>query len=140
MNPTDVPVPPITLCDSGNLDVFADVASAVHDIDLEDVRNGRKAVDSRGMPLYVVDNGAWPIDLRVAENAESAADDLERRLRDAIRNLGPDRVGLPGFEAAPLATLLDALLRFQVGTPFESRLSKLFGNLRRRDRATRSTD
>lgn len=92
MEPTSVPVPPITLLETVDLDVFADVASAVHDIDLDDVRNGRLAFDSVGRPLRVVSNGDWPVDLVVAEDCEAAPGELEVRLRNAIRRLGADWV------------------------------------------------
>jgi hypothetical protein len=129
------PVPPITLRDGWNVDVFADVESAVNNMDLDDVREGRTAFDSVGSPLRIVDNGDWPIDLVVDENADPIPEDLELWLRTVLRDLGPDWVGLPDFESAPLATLLVALLRFQVGVPYERRLMRLSGHLRGRDGA-----
>jgi hypothetical protein len=67
-----------------------------------------------------VSNGDWPVDLVVAEDCEAAPGELEIRLKSAIRRLGADWVGLAEFESAPLATLLDTMLRFQTGIPYES--------------------
>ncbi len=126
----DRPVAPITIYDNGDLDVFEDIKSAVHDLEIDDV-GVRKAFDSLGRPLRVVDNGTWPVDMVIDVNAEPAPNDLTMWLRTAIRNLGPDWVGLPGFESASLAALLDALLRFQVGVPYEGPFTKLLKVVRR---------
>ncbi|QGG42237.1 hypothetical protein [Aeromicrobium yanjiei] len=134
MELTAVPVPPITLVHDADLDVFHDVPSAVHDIDLDDVRHGRRAFDSRGVPLQIVDNGDWPVDLVIAEGATPAPTELEQHLKDAIRQMGGERVGLPGFESASLATVLDAVLRFQAGVPCKTRLPRLLAKVTRRFR------
>lgn len=131
MEPAVVPVPPITLVHDDDLDVFADIPSAVHDIDLDDVRDGCRAFDSRGVPLRIVDNGDWPVDLVIPEGAAPAPAELERHLKDTVRRIGGERVGLPELESASLATLLDAVLRFQAGVPYESRLARLLRNATR---------
>lgn len=134
MQPVDLsPVPPITLRLGADLDVFADVASAVHDTDLDDVREGRTAHDGLGTPLRFVDNGDWPIDLEVDHDAEPVPDDLREWLRQAFRTLGSARVGLLeiDIDSASLHELLREMLRLQTGLPQRSPLRRLIGILRR---------
>lgn len=121
--------PPIVLCDDGDLDVFENVASAVHDLELADIHE-RRAFDSLGRPLKVVDNGSWPVDMLLAEGAEPVAEELSSRVKDFIQQVGPDWVGIPEFESASLDELLGAVLRFQAGTPYESLASRLLKRIR----------
>lgn len=132
MSPTDDrPRPPITLHDDVDLDVFADVATAVHDLEPAD-DEPRAAFDSLGRALKIIDDGSWPVDLIVAAGVEPRPDELTSQLRAAVRRIGPDRVGIPEPESASLDELLEGVLHFQTGTPYESTMSRLLKRLRGR--------
>ncbi|MGJ9421313.1 hypothetical protein [Aeromicrobium sp. CF3.5] len=137
MSGNERPVPPITLYDHGDLDVFADVALACLDLEIYDAaEDGRQAFDSRGTPLRIVTRGYDVVDIVVAENALPVPQDLETWLRNYIRSTDPDSVGLPNFESASLDTLLISVLRDQAGVPYEGPVAKVLRILRGRKRAS----
>lgn len=136
MSVHDRPTPPITLYDHGDLDVFADVALACLDLEIYDAaEDGSQAFDSRGTPLRIVTRGYDVVDLVVAENAQPVPHDLEVWLKNYIRKVGPDSVGLPNFESASLDTLLISVLHDQAGVPYEGPVAKVLRILRGRRRA-----
>jgi hypothetical protein len=104
------PRPPITIDDNGDLEVYEDVGSACADCEVYDVHK-LGAFDSHGVRLHFVTPGYQVVDL-VITDGEPVPGDLATRLRGFIRRVGPDRVGLRGFESEPLAILLEALLAF----------------------------
>lgn len=57
--------------------------AGIHDLDMEDVET-RKAYDSLGRRLIVLDNGSWPVDMVVNPDAEPIPEELTTWSRDVI--------------------------------------------------------
>lgn len=118
------PVPPITVDDNGDLEVYADIASACHDLEIYGIHE-LAAFDSLGRPLQIETHGYDVIGMQVVDGVEPVPNDLARRLKTYIERLGPDRVQMPDFEDAELDVLLDGLLQFFLAGPtFETGTSR----------------
>lgn len=79
----------------------------------------------------MVDNGSWPTALVTVHDATPVPDELARWIKDAIGQVGPERVGLASYETAPLDVLLDAWLTFQTGDRYTGRFASWILSLRR---------
>ncbi len=112
MDAANVPLPPIVLDDSGDIQVFPSVEAACREIEAIDVKEGvYEAFDTRGRRLYLSVDG----DRVTADLASPIVDDsveLLNRLRRFISRVGAERVGVTEPETAALSTLLQSLLIF----------------------------
>lgn len=108
-----LPTPPITIDEGGDIQVYPSVASACSDLESIDVLEGIYcAFDSRGNILQIHTSGHHVTGMSLIPGEFPDPDGLSRRLRSFIAVVGPDLVGLVDYEHAPLPALLDALLDF----------------------------
>lgn len=115
--PDPVPSLPLVVDDSGELSLFLSVAAASRDLEAVDVRDGAYeafAADGRRIALEVDDDA---VRLRLDPAGGDGPDELARRLRAYVAQLGPDLRGgarvdeLEPGELLPLVAELQGLVR-----------------------------
>jgi hypothetical protein len=106
-------VPPIVICGDGLCEVYPTIAVACQAVEAIDVNDDLyEAFDSTGSPLLFVTRGnRVSIEVPLRSTPDPVA--LGRRLRDYIREVGADRVGVADVDDASLPMMLGALLTFQ---------------------------
>jgi hypothetical protein len=125
------PTPPILIDEAGYFDIYPSVVVARRAIEAEDVANGvYEAFDSEGRPLLLVAHGNL-VSIELSHESLPNVVELERRLRQHIRRVGPARMGITDLDHAPLDLLLEAMARFEHREDRENRSSSWRGLLRR---------
>lgn len=106
------PTSPIVVDEHGDISAYPSVIAACSEMEPIDVAAGEyEAFDSRAHRLTIgVASGVVWMDLEDGVHPET--EELTRRLRRFIREVGPERVGLAGYESESLAALLSVLGEF----------------------------
>jgi hypothetical protein len=105
-------MPPIVVMEGNDLVVYATLALACHQLEAVDVNDGvYEAFDSEGRPLRLLTHGIV-VSAELAPNSTPSPEELERRLRRHIHEIGPARAGITRPEDAALPVMLEALSRF----------------------------
>lgn len=106
------PRPPIILDENGDILMYASVEDACHKLEAIDVLDGAYMLfDSEGFRLDAEVSGYDVVGMSVVSD-EPQRDDLALRLRRFVVAVGPDRIGLPDAESAPLDRLIPAVFSF----------------------------
>jgi hypothetical protein len=106
--------PPILIDGDGFFDVYSTVGEACSWLEAEDVEDGLyEAFDSVGHSLRLFTVGRF-VRMDLPTDSDLDPDELARRLRSHIQQIGAHQVGVSNLESASLSTMLVALQSFQL--------------------------
>jgi len=105
--------PPVVIEGDGELTVYSTLGQARSAMESYDVDDGLyQAFDSAGYPLRLSTVGLLVV-IELPGDSTPDPDELARRLRSHISDLGTDRVGIDDLAGASVGTMLSALQSFQ---------------------------
>ena len=120
--------PPIAIDGDGELKVYSTLREARSAMEPYDVDDGLyEAFDSAGYPLRISTLGLLVV-MDLPADSTPDPDELARRLRSHISDIGPDRVGITDLDSASVPTMLAALQSFDL--EWRGRSSGLLSRIR----------
>ncbi len=113
--------PPIVIDGDSDFDVYSTVAEACSSLEPDDLKGGAfQAFDSVGHSLRMFADGHF-VRMEVQSDSVPDPEDLARRARSYICEVGTDLIGIADPERASLPTMLTALQMFQLAGPAHKR-------------------